>query len=177
LIAGFNETRYNNLPCGGEISGAGVLFPNSQVTLVGITDGTSNTMAISENANFLTDSTGAKQDWRASQPWGWYLGVKCPFTPPNFDNNGGDNREPNMITVRYQINYKPAGGWPNDISGSGVGSGGNCVGANTPLNSTHTGGVNMLFCDGSVHFLTDGTALTVLAELATRDDGQPLPNY
>lgn len=177
LIPGFTETRISNLPCGGQISGGGVLFPNAQVTLVGITDGTSNTMAISEDGNFLTDNTGTKQNWQVSQPWGWYLGVKCPFAPPNFDNNGGDNREPNVITVRYQINYTPPGGWTNDTNGAGVGISGNCVGANTPLNSGHTGGVNALYCDGSVHFLTNGIALNVLAELATRDDGQPLPNY
>jgi prepilin-type processing-associated H-X9-DG protein len=55
--------------------------------------------------------------------------------------------------------------------------GGNIIGANIPLNSTHAGGVNSVFCGGSVKFLTNSTPLAVLAELATRDDGQILPDY
>lgn len=51
-----------------------------------------------------------------------------------------------------------------------------CVGAsgNLPLMSTHGGGANVCFGDGSVRFLTDSTALAVLGQLATRDDGQML---
>src|SRR6185295_4281787 len=75
LIPGFTETRINTWPCGGEISGGGALFPNGKITFAAITDGTSNTIMLSEHSNFITDDTGAKQDWRASQPWGWYLGV------------------------------------------------------------------------------------------------------
>jgi prepilin-type processing-associated H-X9-DG protein len=132
-------------------------------------------MAISEQSDFLTDNTGTKQPWNASLIWGWYLGVKSPGVPPNFDNDGGDNREPNLTTVRYQINYTPSGGWANAVTTTGVGSGpptGNCVGANTPLNSAHTGGVSVVMCDGSVRFVQSGTDLAVLAMLATRDDGQ-----
>jgi len=44
------------------------------------------------------------------------------------------------------------------------------TGANTPLNSTHPGGVNVLYCDGTVRFLMNDTALNVLAAMATRDD-------
>ena len=153
------------------------MAPNGQTTFAAITDGSSNTMAISEQGNYLTDNTGAKKDWRASQPWGWYLGVKSSGIPPNFDNGGGDNREPNVATIRYQINYTPAGGWTNDTAGVGVGISGNCVGSNIPLNSTHTGGVNAAFCDGSVRYLTTATTLSVLAQLATRDDGTVIPNY
>ena len=176
LIPGYTEARYNDMSCAGRVGGGGMLIPNGQLTFAAVTDGLSNTIALSEHGNYLKDTAGAKQEWRASQVWGWYLGVKSPGVPPNFDNNGGDNREPNLTTVRYAVNFTPAGGWPNDINGGGVGFGGNCVGANIPLNSAHTGGVNAAFGDGSVRFVRDSTTLAVLAQLATRDDGVPLSN-
>jgi prepilin-type N-terminal cleavage/methylation domain-containing protein/prepilin-type processing-associated H-X9-DG protein len=180
LIPGFTEDRINSLPCGGQISGGGVLIPNGQLRFGHIADGTSTTMAMSEHSNWIADNTGQPRDWRATQPWGWYLGVKSPGIPPHFDNNGGDNREPGLTTIRYPVNHRPTGGWANDVTNTGVGIGGytvNCTGANIPLNSTHTGGVNILLCDGSVRFLSDSTSLNVLAQLATRDDGVPVADY
>jgi len=177
IIPGYTDSRINVMPCAGIVGGGGMLPPNGQVTLVSITDGTSNTIAIGEHSNYLIDTSGNKQEWRASQIWGWYLGVKSPGVPPNFDNNGGDDREPNMTTIRYQINYTPSGGWTNDIANLGVGFGGNCVGANIPLNSTHPGGANVVFGDGSVRFLSNSTPLLVLAQLGIRDDGTVIGNY
>ena len=40
------------------------------------------------------------------------------------------------------------------------------------LTSRHPGGVNVLFCDGSVHFLKNGIQLKTLAALCTRDLGE-----
>jgi len=178
LIPGFTETRVNTLPCGGIVSGGGVMIPNGQLRTKQITDGTSNTIIVSEHSDWVTDNTGKRQDWRGTQPWGWYLGVKSPGIPPNFDNNGGDNREPGLTTIRYAINFTPPGGWANDVTNTGVGIGGftaNCTGANIPLNSPHGSGVSVLFGDGSVRYLSSSVPLLVLAELATRDDGQTLP--
>jgi len=174
LIPNYHETRINNLTTAGMISGGGILFPNSCVTISGIRDGTSNTTAVSEQSDFIIDNHGTPQDWRASQPWGWHLGVRSTTSPPNFNAPDPDNRSSNCVTIRYPINAKSglSGlGWADDVAGTGVGY---YVGANTPINSAHTGGVNAVFCDGSVHFLNDSTALDVLARLATRDDGQPL---
>jgi hypothetical protein len=36
--------------------------------------------------------------------------------------------------------------------------------------------VNVVFADGSVRFLNDATPLSVLAQMATRDDGTVIPN-
>jgi len=98
----------------------------------------------------------------------------------------GDARGQTYTTIRYAINQKtaPGGGyWPCQIPGVGVcggtsgtpgggdGKGWNSEGGNVPLVSNHAGGVNALFGDGSVHFLSNGTDLYTLACLATRDDG------
>jgi prepilin-type processing-associated H-X9-DG protein len=47
------------------------------------------------------------------------------------------------------------------------------------LGSQHTGGCNVAFADGSVHFLTlTGTSqLPILQELATKASGNPVPAY
>ncbi|HEY1186898.1 MAG TPA: H-X9-DG-CTERM domain-containing protein [Gemmata sp.] len=81
------------------------------------------------------------------------------------------------MTIRYAANFTPSGGWTSDINGVGVGFSGNCVGANIPMNSTHSGGANVVFADGSVRFVSDATPLVTLGQLATRDDATVIANY
>jgi len=164
----FTETRVGS-GGGGQVSAGGVLFPNSQIRVNDMPDGTSNTMMVSEQANYITDTSGAKKAWNATGPHGWQMGANQSTIPPNY---GGDNRAFNTVTIRYQINVVT--GWTDNPSGTGVGFN---SGNNIPLNSTHTGGVNALFGDGSVRFLSDTIALNTLAWLATRDDGQTLPSF
>lgn len=173
LIPGYNETRYNNMENAGIVSGGGVLIPNGQITFAQIRDGSSNVIVASEHSDWITDNNGVPQDWRASQPWGWHIGVRGTGIPPKFDDSGfADNRPSNTVTIRYPINQKT--GWADNVGGAGVGA---YVGANTPLNSAHSGGVNILFGDGSVRFVSESLPLGVLAMLATRDDGQPTPSF
>jgi len=101
--------------------------------------------------------------------------VKSTGIPPNYYPQANDNRPFNQNTIRYRINQTK--GWSNgsgDCPGTGV-----CydMGANTPLNSAHPGGVNALLCDGSVRFLAETLTLDLLARLATRDDGQPIGEF
>ena len=42
----------------------------------------------------------------------------------------------------------------------------------TPFTSSHTGGVNLSFCDGSVRFMAQTTDIKVLQMLATRAGGE-----
>ena len=179
LIPGFTETRFNtgnpvtNCCGGGIASGSGVLFTAGQIKLTDITDGTSNTLAVSEQNDYLTLDSGAKVPWGSGLLHGWMIGSARNVPPPRL-GNGGDVRHFQMTTIRYQINRKS--GWPAGPDGNG-----NCAatgvcrntGNNIPLTSAHSGGVNGLMADGSVRFLRESLTIRTLAQLATRDDGLP----
>ena len=183
IITGYTEARANTGDSGW-VSAGGVLFPNSQVTVVKITDGLSHTLAVSEQGDFLT-STAGPVPWSSSFEIGLGIGAHSENSPPNYtvgDLDGQDNRAFNVTTVQYQVNNKtnngqgwPAGSqdsstgtWEGDCGTTGVCEDGN----NIPLNSAHPHGANGLLCDGSVHFLSDDLTLDVLGRLATRDDGR-----
>jgi prepilin-type N-terminal cleavage/methylation domain-containing protein/prepilin-type processing-associated H-X9-DG protein len=165
----------------------GMIVPDfSHVTFSTVPDGLSNTLMISEQSDYMywiDPQTGASlhDDYSGtSVADGFYRGHQGSA---GRDKNGNlssmtrnsDSRGQKYTTIRYQINQKtgwkpaPYNGVFNDpnINGRWM-----YEGANVPLISAHTGGVNALFGDGSVHFLSNGTDLLTLARLATRDDGQ-----
>ena len=45
------------------------------------------------------------------------------------------------------------------------------------LKSNHPGGIHVVMCDGSVHFIGNGIDLTVYQDLADRDDGHPSVSF
>jgi len=163
--------------CSGVQMGGGVLISNGQLNMASIVDGTSNTMVISEQSDFLTVDTGANLTrvyWSANSNHGWAIGQGGTGTPPG---NPGDGRGLPTTALAYQINQKI---WPS------VPKAGNCdpgVGfcpnssSRVPLNAAHSGGVNAALADGSVRFVSDNTALDTLGKLVTRDDGFVLPDY
>jgi prepilin-type processing-associated H-X9-DG protein len=103
-----------------------------------------------------------------------------------------------MIGERYRYNDDPGksshGGWgvfalasPYAQNGHNLFSG-STWGAFNPVipdpasdtshlvgfSSRHTGGVNFVFCDGSVRFLTDATSDALRSAIGTRNGGEPL---
>ena len=177
----YNETRTiaangGSAGCcsGGHISRGGGIVMNTKQTLGALTDGTANTILISEQSNFLKTANGTRVAWNANGPHGWTIG--WGNTNNSFTNTTtiGDARTFNTTTIRYTINATgPAAGtlWA-DPPGN-CGSHGVCdnTGANIPLNSAHTGGVNILRGDGTIGFIRDSIPLLNLAAAATRDDG------
>ncbi len=141
------------------------------------TDGTSNTIAIAEDAG---------RDARYLSPYteSFYDGVIA--TRPTFDPNGypqGYRRYwrwgeadssfgvSGQINNKYRPMYCPAPYTPcNDPNGYPVA--GNNAGANDEIFSYHPGGANALFGDGSVHFLKDSVNVIVLRKLVTLSGGE-----
>jgi prepilin-type N-terminal cleavage/methylation domain-containing protein/prepilin-type processing-associated H-X9-DG protein len=186
----FRETRMTVngwSPEFGLTAWGGVIVPGfSGVKLSGgIPDGTSNTMMASERAAtfYWQDTVGgtpypAHDDElgdggicngliRGQQGGGRddASGVLRPM------QDWSDNRAQHFTTIRYRPNQKT---WVKTTPNTGVFSASHswkCEGANVPLASNHTGGVNTLAADGSVRFLSDSVDLLALARYATRDDG------
>jgi prepilin-type N-terminal cleavage/methylation domain-containing protein/prepilin-type processing-associated H-X9-DG protein len=169
----------------------GIISPSfNRVTFGSITDGTSNTMMFSEVSDYMYFSTGARggdNDMSVAVN-GFLRGHQSGYDNQRNLQGGHiwmDARGQQYVTIRYPINLKT--GWikgndcvksdtvpPTGTKGPFCGvsdSRWSGEGANTPLASGHSGGVNALFGDGSVHFITDGTPLLMLGRLATRDDG------
>jgi len=180
-ITGFNDSRrYQNTGTGnggGLQFGGGALIPNGDVKLASIQDGTSNTILASEQSDTLTIGAPGSETrvaWSATSYHGWAIGMSAAGIPPA---SPGDGRGFGSTVIKYQINLKkfPSVSPPNGDCSPAFGI---CIYSSpmTPLNSAHGGGVNVVFCDGSVRFLSDSTTLDTLGRLATRDDGLPVSN-
>lgn len=165
-FAGITATNQNNTDNG--VSGLnGVLYYNSRTTFASITDGSSNTMAVSEVGAWLKDSSGNKKDYRSVQ-YGFNMGtIGLADNTTNLPGSGStEGRAFNTTTLRYAINQiEPFSG-----SCSSEGVCGN-YGNNSPLRSDHPGGVNALFADGSIHFLAETIDLPTFGNLGARNDG------
>lgn len=162
----------------GSIHSAGGVFPGSIAYPIGaITDGTSNTMIISEQAEWGKGvNGGAYPNLRTSiSPTGsWVMGSKNPRIPKGsgtWSSTGShgapadtDLRCYNITTIRQPPNIGGTPAWSDFRA------------CNTILASAHTGGVNMCLADGSVHFLSENIDLDSLRNLADKDDGFVLGN-
>jgi prepilin-type N-terminal cleavage/methylation domain-containing protein len=164
------RTSYWNCCDGGTgwYSFGGVLYGQSQIQLTQILDGTSNTLMVAEESDYLRFTDGTHVDIRSGGLYGWTMGAaNAPVSYPSVI----DARQFNTQTIRYGINHilDDSNGSTND---NGAWPGGTDLNANMPIRSPHVGGANVLACDGTVHFLMNSTSLTVLGMLAIRDDNQ-----
>jgi prepilin-type N-terminal cleavage/methylation domain-containing protein/prepilin-type processing-associated H-X9-DG protein len=124
-----------------------------KTTIVGITDGTSNTLLMSE---YLMAKSPADNDWRG-----------------DIHNDDGFFRFHTLMTPNTTAPDQIAGGWyqtPNDPLMPATTASGNQQ--QNAARSRHTGGVNAALCDGSVRFYRNSIALGTWQALGTMDGGE-----
>jgi prepilin-type processing-associated H-X9-DG protein len=156
---GFPEYRVSKCcRSDGQISGGGLLVPNSKIHVRQITDGLSCTMLVAEQSDYCYTDDGQAKRTAAAFVNGWLTGTRALGVPPNY----GDWLSPsyNLATVRYRLNerrYNLPGIYEN-------------IGANNPLLSAHVGALNVLYGDGSVRSMAESLDVRVLKSAATRDE-------
>jgi type II secretory pathway pseudopilin PulG len=129
----------------------------SSIGLEALTDGTSNTVGISEQSHLVKDSSSNQQDWGSSghRGGGW-------------NGNRSEGWAPNITHIYWTINSVCPG----------IVSGAQCnqpYASNTIITSNHTGGAQFAVMDGSVRFITETVDLNnILLRLAARNDGLPV---
>jgi prepilin-type N-terminal cleavage/methylation domain-containing protein/prepilin-type processing-associated H-X9-DG protein len=134
----------------------GPFYRNSKVGFRNITDGTTNTIFISEHSSRLSEKT-------------WVGVIPGAFTHPRFTTpeNG-----PDAAATLVMMHIGPSGG-ELDITGNPI-----IHPMNFPtlhvgqMYSEHTGGGNVLYGDGSVRFMPQSIDLFLAAELASMDEGE-----
>lgn len=141
---------------GGWWSNTGLLLANESVSVLGCTDGTSNTFILGEQGVKIGTSGNTDLRSRYYSAWGGFtqsqpIGRLAP---------GADTWGMGLTCVAYAPNSPTAGAGANIT-----------YGGNTILNSGHTGGVNMLLADGSVRFVTGGIDFANFQRMCVRDDG------
>jgi prepilin-type N-terminal cleavage/methylation domain-containing protein/prepilin-type processing-associated H-X9-DG protein len=132
----------------------GVFFVNSKVRITDVTDGTSNTFFFAEryhrdpayDAAFGGGGPGSTIGTFGGWPW------TNNFAMEDLTLSGGTQ----PINTQFQgTTVDPFGDLRLSVYGSG-----------------HTGGANFAMVDGSVHFLSNSTSISVLAALSTRSGGE-----
>jgi prepilin-type N-terminal cleavage/methylation domain-containing protein/prepilin-type processing-associated H-X9-DG protein len=163
---GHTPARLRN-GCNGPVAWNGVLYVNSRTRITDINDGTSNVLLMGEQTDWGVDTKGVHNFCRASgvgqSQWegDWWTNQTISH---GFDHCFNTT----TITAGVGTRLCPPQGlqaWPNqNYYGSNA--------TNTPIRSPHgNGGSNVLFGDGSVHYLAMGMDTTLFQDLAIRDSG------
>lgn len=181
---------------GGILTASGMLTVAEHQGMNSCTDGTSNTMIVGEQSDWLQDTDPTfSTKYYGQASWhipsagaggtdgGGFLTGTIQFGRVPTAGAGGavgtvtnnsfgvpmqeaTTDAYNVTCVRYRPNFKK-------VLGSVVQPG--CLedhGINNPLQSAHPGGLLVAFTDGSVQFISQTTDLAILLRIAIRDDGQ-----
>jgi prepilin-type processing-associated H-X9-DG protein len=159
----------------GPISDGGVITLARGQRMASITDGTSNTMMIGEQSGRMTLSDGralpvgtdVNSDGRVDNNRGFHMGTSH-VGYPNGDNSMGPNCPADNCARCYNTTTINTRGIVNTgLVFNDYGE----LRCNKPLNSMHGSGINALFADGHIAYVTANTPLDTLKLLVNRDDG------
>jgi len=151
------------------LSPDGIAYQASAIRIADITDGTSNTLAIGESIKGIGGGLAPYQDYRRQ-----YIRDAATFNAgcnagPS-DNVWYGDRCDKWVSGSFPYAamtfYYP----PNAKRGDCLN--GMVTQAWMAPRSWHPGGVNALFCDGHVAFLSDSLSQDVIHALATRNGGE-----
>jgi len=167
----------------GVVSDGGVITLARGQTIASITDGTSTTIMVGEQSAQMYHNNGLplpipgdsiNNDGRVDNNRGFHMGTShvgfpngnntmtnttnCPYP-----NTGGNNcaRCYNTTTINT-LGIATKRLLFNDFGE---------LRCNKPLNSHHPGGINALFADGHIQFITETMPLATLKQMVNRDDG------
>ena len=164
ILSTANAAAYPATPYRDPTSWVNGLLKQGMTQLSECTDGLSNTVAIGEDAgrdeyfqSKYLEISGASGDPRGLGPYS-----------PTASRRRWRWAEPDIsygISGQPNNKYRPMK--EATTYGSGGVTAGNNAGANDELFSFHSGGVNCLFGDGSVHFIKDSINLVTLRSLIT----------
>lgn len=184
-----------NAPSGLPITG--VFFENSKIRMADITDGTSQTICISETVK--SDPTGPTK-WDGVSPTNGFVlttGNDNGFNGPELTNytsqclGGGQVLQQTRGSKwvygapghSLYNHIRP----PNDRSGPDCRGGiphsvktvalWNALSHNVTAHSLHSGGVHTLFCDGHIQFINDSINLATWQGLGSRNGKEVLSDY
>ncbi|MEP3478816.1 MAG: DUF1559 domain-containing protein [Fuerstiella sp.] len=138
-------------------SAQGVLIGRGAVVRIrDITDGTSNTMCVSECGDFFEGRS------QINSIFGWLIGTRnVPTIRPNY----------NLTTILFPPNSTTRVDEGSDtLAGIGVSD-------HNGIYSAHVGGTQALLSDGSVRFVSENMDLETLRRVANRGDGFVVGEY
>jgi prepilin-type N-terminal cleavage/methylation domain-containing protein len=188
-------------PPGSQQAWGGMLCPNEAYSMAACIDGTSNTMIVSEKADyFYSQHTGNNTGFRLridgsftnagtgnyTGGW-WWLGTNSGYT----SSQGSTSWTPtyNVATIRAYASPAPANtviGFNGKNSNVQLGKATNDTTVvqgigqtqqNSPLISAHPNVVLAVYLDGHTQAIPKNTPAPIVKRVATRDDGQQVGDY
>ena len=154
---------------GALVASNGILFPQgvpaNGLDPGAVRDGLSNTLIVGEQSDWVLDANGTPKDMRAAGTYGTFMGSNTndvPTATSAWAASGRWQRAYGVTTVRFALNWKGttwSTTWENDHD------------PNTPIQSTHLAGANVLDAGGGVRYLSDTMSFDVFRQAVIRDDG------
>jgi prepilin-type N-terminal cleavage/methylation domain-containing protein/prepilin-type processing-associated H-X9-DG protein len=161
----------------GPISDGGVITLARGQRMSTVTDGTSNTIMVGEQSGIMRLSDGralpvgtdVNSDDRVDNNRGFHMGTSHVGYPTGDNSMDSPGNCPNSDCVRCynSTTINTRGIVSNGLVFNDYGE----LRCNKPLNSLHSNGINALYADGHVAYVTANLPLDTLKLLVNRDDG------